>query len=110
MCEHSNHRTSWNNKQLYGEAIVVGAALVPVWFAVSKLTTVTRINFSGKPALDVFIAGVLFHLIAEETNVNEWFLTQSFAAKKALACNIETQDAVHDNLDWIRDAVGIGRG
>jgi hypothetical protein len=92
-CTHKNSDT----KSLYTEALVVGAALVPLWFGVSKATEATRIDFSGKTALDVFIAGFLFHLIAEESGVNAWFLTNSHAAQKTFADTIEGPS--HDRQD-----------
>lgn len=90
--------------KLYGEAIAVGAALVPMWFLVSTATTVTRIEFSGKPMLDVFLSGLLFHLAAEEFGLNTWYLTNSHAAHKLLGDRVgeESYDVVQPVVDWKR--------
>ena len=79
-------------------------ALVPVWLAISTATTVMRLEFSGKTALDVFLSGFLFHIVAEETGVNTWFLTNSHASKKQFADTIggEIHNAVDaiSTMDW----------
>jgi hypothetical protein len=97
--------------KLYGEALVVGAALVPMYFAVSRATSATRIDFVGKEVLDVFLSGFLFHLLAEESGVNEWYLTNSHAAKKIYSSTIDTKkngNPLHTTLDW-SGACGITR-
>ena len=99
-CSHKNS----DKTQLYGEALVVGAALVPVWLAISMATTAMRLDFAGKPALDVFVSGFLFHLVAEETGVNTWFLTNSHASKKQFTDTIkgESHNALgaSDSMDY----------
>jgi hypothetical protein len=96
-----------NATQLYGEAIAVGAALVPVWYFISTATTVTRIDFAGKPVLDIFLSGLLFHLVAEEVGLNTWFLTNSHAAKNLIGTTIRGDEfnVVRPSMDWER----IGR-
>ena len=105
-CSHKEHRED-GRQQLYGEALVVGATLVPVWVAVSRATTLSRIQFESKGILDVMLAGFLYHLIAEELGVNTWFLTHSHAAKNVLRTAIDGHSVVHDDLDWIHS---LGRG
>ncbi len=98
-CRHKHS----NKKNLYGEALVVGAALVPVFFAVSRATQAAKIDFVGKEAFDVFLSGFLFHLVAEEFGINEWYLTNSHAAKKLYSSTIDVDryDApLHPTMDW----------
>ncbi len=104
------HRHS-DRLKLYGEALVVGAALVPVYFAVSRATQAARIDFAGKEVLDLFLSGFLFHLAAEESGVNEWYLTNSHAAKKIFSstvANYDTYAPLHSSMDW-GGVCGIGR-
>lgn len=109
-CKHKEHRAS-SSKRLYSEALVVGAALVPVWFAVSKATEAARFEFAAKSALDVFVAGFLFHLIAEETGVNDWYLTNSHAAQKVLSYSIGLPDerTKHHTMDWASIGAVVNR-
>jgi hypothetical protein len=60
--------------QLFVEAFVVGVGLVAVYYLVkmAKLGEVAT----------VFLAGALFHLVAEVSGVNDWYLDNSVAAKK----------------------------
>jgi len=97
-----------NMCHLYGEALVVGATLIPVWAAVTRATTVTRINFGSKAMLDIFMAGFLYHLLAEELGVNEWYLTNGHAARKVLGHSIESGHVVRDDVDWVRCARSVG--
>ena len=84
-CNHEPHSHTLPSSQLYTEAVSVGLLLVPAWWAVSKLTTALRVNGAWKPAFDVALSGFLFHMTAEETGMNEWFLFHSYAAQKALS-------------------------
>jgi len=83
-CEHQTHDHTLEHSRLYHEATAVGLLLVPMWWAVSKATTAVKIGGTVKPFVDVAVAGFLFHLAAEETGVNAWYLTHSYAAQKVL--------------------------
>ena len=82
-CDHNQHGHTLPAGQLYTEAVSVGLVLVPAWWAVSKLTAALRVSGSWKPAIDVAISGFLFHMAAEESGMNEWYLFHSYAAQKA---------------------------
>ncbi len=60
--------------QLLVEATVVGIGLVVVFVVVRM--------FVKNLYLALFVSGALFHLIAEFTGVNAWYLKNSVAAKK----------------------------
>ena len=69
---------------MYKEAFAVGAAFIPMLFLVSKATTAFKISGEVKPYVDGAITGFLFHIAAEETGLNGWYLTESYAANKVL--------------------------
>ena len=101
-CRHKEHKGA-NIQQLYGEALVVGAPLIPVWAAVSRATTLTRINFESKAAIDIFIAGFLYHILAEELGVNTWYLTHSHAANNVFSSVLD-DSVIHLDMDWLHAA------
>ena len=107
MCEHEEHRRV-DRTQLYGEALVVGASIIPVWAAVTQVTTIARINFESKPLIDVFLSGFLYHLLAEELGVNTWYLTNSHAANNVLASHVD-DSVLRFDLGWF-DAVSRASG
>ena len=55
-----------------------------MWFLTSKATEAVKIGGTAKPLIDVAVAGFLFHLAAEESGLNAWYLTHSYAAQKVL--------------------------
>lgn len=100
-----------NRSQLYTEAVSVGFALVPVFYVVSRATSALRVDaFTGafKPTLDLFISGALFHLIAEESGLNEWYLTNSHAAQKIMD-TVVNDGSVHGSMDWLRAVESLHR-
>ena len=104
-CQHEEHKRV-DRTQLYGEALVVGATLVPVWAAVTQATTAAH----SKQVIDVFLTGILYHLLAEELGVNTWFLTHSHAASNASASLVD-DSIIRFDMDWfyaISRASGLG--
>ena len=78
---------------LVQEAVIVGALLVPLYSVVRDLTVDLDIeNERTKELLAVFTSGALFHLLAEATGVNDYYLHNSHAYKTFLA----RQDKVRD--------------
>ena len=104
-CRHKEHKSA-DAGSLYGEAIVVGLSLVPVWFAVQSVTTLARIDLQGKAAIDVAIAGFLFHMLAEETGVNQWYLMNSHAARNVLSQTVDNDSVLHLDMAWVRSVGG----
>lgn len=99
-CHHKTKRL-----QLYQEAAAVGIALVPMFYLVSRTTALLNVDVwvgQNKQTLDLFVSGVLFHLLAEESGLNEWYLTNSHAAQKQLHTIANDNDTVHSDLDWLR--------
>jgi len=73
-----------HTEDLLKEVVFVGGSMVPVYWVVDKaLRNVTR-TWSTESAtlLKVALSAGLFHVICEETGVNNWFLTNSVASKK----------------------------
>ena len=66
------------------EAVSVGVFLVPVYAIVRESV---RSMQSSTPLTQeytsVFLSGALFHILCEATGVNEWYLTNGRASKKA---------------------------
>jgi len=73
--------------QLGREALAVGVAVIPLWWLVRKATMTMSLGLTNesKEILDVALSAALLHLVAEETGVNAWYLTNSFAAQKAFS-------------------------
>ena len=84
LCNHPAHDHTLEHSRLYQEATSVGLLLVPMWWAVSRATVAVKIGGSAKPFVDVAVAGFLFHLAAEESGLNQWYLAHSYAAQKVL--------------------------
>jgi len=96
--------------QLYKEAAFVGIALIPMWFAVAQFTIATKV-FSSSPQLktmiDVAVAGALFHLTAEESGLNHYYLTHSHAYQKSFSAEYKKDELCVDiRADW--DGFGTG--
>ena len=104
-CGHSKHYHREPREQLYMEATTVGAALVPMWWSVSQFTTAVKITGPYKQVLDVALAGFLFHIAAEESGLNAWYLSHSHAAKKQFSKSFSDLDVpVYTSLAWIRSS------
>lgn len=69
-------------KQLALEAATVGAAFVPWSYLISGLLARARLGKLQNVA-SIFIAGATFHLLAEATGLNEYYLRNSAAQMKA---------------------------
>jgi len=71
------------------EALFVGAGNVAAFMLVQRALP------KMSPLAHVFVAGVLFHLTAEYSGLNEWYLTHGAAA---LAKGAPPRDYISENL------------
>lgn len=71
-------------EKLIEEALAVGISLVPVIYVTQKFVDKMFSSWSeqSRGILTIALGGGLFHIISEETGVNNWFLNNSVAAKK----------------------------
>lgn len=66
--------------QLVEEAIGVGALLVPVYAVVRKsIVNLVWRDEASRDYVAVFLSGALFHVLAEASGLNEWYLTHGNA-------------------------------
>ena len=72
-------------KQLAIEAVSVGAAFVPFQYIVSGLVARSAIAPRYQPWVSIFLAGAGFHLVAEATGLNNWYLHHSAASMRDFA-------------------------
>jgi hypothetical protein len=86
-----------SRQQLALEAAVVGVGLIPMWMLVRRATTAMNI-YGGKEIIDIALAGAAFHLLAEESGLNTWYLTNGYAAQKAFHDDI-TGNVLPADLD-----------
>ena len=100
-----------DHSQLYKEAAFVGISLVPMWFVVTQFTLATKV-LTGSPQLkamlDVIIAGSLYHLAAEESGLNHYYLTNSYAYQKSFSHEFKKDE--HCTIDIRLDWGGAGTG
>ena len=66
-------------KQLALEAVSVGALFVPWTYIVSGIITQLPLSSNIKMPVSVFIAGAGFHLVAEASGLNDYYLKHSAA-------------------------------
>ena len=71
-------------EKLIEEALAVGVSLVPVVYLTTQFVDkmFASWSLSSLGMLSIALGGGLFHIISEETGVNNWFLSNSVAARK----------------------------
>jgi hypothetical protein len=74
-----------HSEDLAIEAIAVGLSLVPVFWLTRRFVRqyATSLNENDINLITVAVSGGLFHILSEESGVNNWFLSNSVAAKKS---------------------------
>jgi hypothetical protein len=75
--------------QVYQEAVFVGLTFLPVWMLIQRFTAFTNINSLHKDKLDIFLAGSAYHLIAESSGLNAFYLQHGAAVKKIFSNTLE---------------------
>ncbi len=70
--------------RLLTEAFVVGAGLVPVYAITHAFTggLFPRMSPMTQDYFSVFLAGGVFHLLCEQTGINDWYLDNGVAMLK----------------------------
>ena len=68
--------------KLVEEAIVVGALNVPLWFLCREVAKNFKVPESKVNVAASFLSGLAFHLLAERTGINAWYLKHGHAAMK----------------------------
>jgi len=59
------------------EATEVGALLVPLYAIVREATETFEWEERSKDYLSVFLSGALFHILAEASGMNEWYIQKT---------------------------------
>jgi len=105
-CHHKehNHKIKDGRRKLLVEALTVGVSLVPLYWIISKITTnITTAPPESKALLDAALTGFAFHLTAEASGLNAWYLTHGYAAEKQISRLADKQNDIHSNLDGLWD-------
>jgi len=87
--------------KLLTEAFVVGAGLLPLYFFTHTMVSalLPRMGDDAQDYLSLFISGATFHLIAENTGINDWYLDNGHAyLKRNRDAEIRAQETAPDDL------------
>jgi len=69
------------------EAIVVGAFSVPMWLFSKEVVKSLRVSEKQQDILAAFLSGAGFHLIAEWTGVNAWYVRRKMKPRSNGVCS-----------------------
>jgi hypothetical protein len=71
-------------EKLIEEALAVGVSLVPVMYVTRQFVDKMFSSWSeqSRSLVTIALGGGVFHIISEETGINNWFLNNSVAARK----------------------------
>jgi hypothetical protein len=76
-----NHKYPYERK-LGMEAVAVGVGLIPVYLITEKVVKQFKASEFTTKIWTLFLSGMYFHLLAEGTGVNKWYLSNSAAELK----------------------------
>ena len=82
------------------EALAVGVSTALAYWILHKAVNRLAMNQTDmtKDLITAGVAGGLLHIVAEETGINNWFLTNSVASKKAGVANLVIQQGVTGSI------------
>ena len=69
------------------EAIVVGAFSVPMWMFFKEVVKSLRVSERQQDVLTAFLSGAGFHLIAEYTGMNAWYVRRKMKPRSNGVCS-----------------------
>ena len=69
------------------EAIVVGAFSVPMWMFSKEVVKSLRVSERQQDILTAFLSGAGFHLIAEYTGMNAWYVRRKMKPRSNGVCS-----------------------
>lgn len=102
-----------HSEDLAIEAIAVGLSLVPVFWLTRRFVRqyATSLNENDINLVTVAVSGGLFHILSEESGINNWFLSNSVAAKKAHGKSWKvTQSVAGSEISLEHSADDVGGG
>jgi hypothetical protein len=90
---------------LFTEAVVVGLALLPTYFFTRAVVdaVLPRWSDTSQEYVAVFLSGGVFHVLCEETGINDWYLDNGVAVMKRLETHkVETltDDVCDGSCGW----------
>ena len=102
--KHQEHEAY--EEQVMQEAMFVGVSFLPVWFLIQSATSFVNIRWQHKDKLDVALSGFVYHLIAENVGINEFYARHGGAVKKLLSNTLEgvsDGSVVVSDISWLCD-------
>jgi hypothetical protein len=87
--------------ELIDEAVMVGLLSLPPWFVASALVDNTKGPGDGdRILLKVFLAGALFHIGAELSGFNDWYIDNGLAKRKRIVGMYEAYGAERGQMGY----------
>lgn len=87
--------------QVYAEALFVGLAILPTYFIARSCVKALMPNLSESSSeyVSIFLSGSVFHLVCEETGLNEWYVDNgAVVLQRHAKQKIEWEATVSDDL------------
>jgi hypothetical protein len=87
--------------KLLTEAFLLGAGLLPIYIMTHKIVglMLPRMSDETQDYLSIFLSGATFHLVAEGTGINDWYLENGHAyLKRNRDAEFLAQETAPDDL------------